>query len=93
MGLPVYARGAWSNDIKYEGTTVAYNSPVSIGGVQAQNDDVIFADGEGVVVIPASYWSNVLEQAMLANQKESHIRHGLLQGKSVEEILDSFGFF
>lgn len=93
MGLPVYARGAWSNDIKYEGTTVAYNKPVTVGGVTAHNDDVIFADSEGILIIPAGHWARVLEQALLTASNESHIRHGLLQGKPVDEIIASFGFF
>jgi len=93
MGLPVYARGAWSNDIKYEGTTVSFNKPVTVGGVTARNDDVVFADPEGVLVIPAEHWASVLEQALVTVTNESHIRHGLLQGKPVDEIIASFGFF
>lgn len=93
MGLPVYARGAWSNDIKYEGTTVAYNTPIEVGGIAAKNDDVVFADSEGILIIPAQHWTNVLDQALATAEKENHIRYGLLQGKSTEEVVASFGFF
>ncbi|MEX0372787.1 RraA family protein [Spiribacter roseus] len=93
MGLPVYARGAWSNDIKYEGTTVAYNKPIKVGDVEAKNDDIVFADSEGVLIIPGSYWANILHQALSTVENETRIRNGLLQGKSTEEIVESFGFF
>lgn len=93
MGLPVYARGAWSNDIKYEGTTLSYNMPILVGGVVARNDDVIFADSEGILIIPSEHWPTVLEKALAAVTNERHIRQGLLQGKPVDEIVESFGFF
>jgi regulator of RNase E activity RraA/CMP-N-acetylneuraminic acid synthetase len=93
MGLPVYARGAWSNDIKYEGTTLSYNMPVSVGGVVARNDDVIFADSEGVLIIPCDLWPEVLEKSLAMVTNERHIRQGLIQGKPVQDIIASFGFF
>ena len=93
MGLPVYARGAWSNDIKYEGTTLSYNMPVKVGGVTARNDDVIFADSDGILVSPAEQWPTVLEKALATVSNERHIRQGLIQGKPINEIIESFGFF
>lgn len=93
MGLPVYARGAWGNDIKYEGTTISYNKPVTVGGVTARNDDIIFADSEGILVIPNNDWPNVLEATLSMVTTERHIRQGLLQGKPVNEIISAFGYF
>lgn len=93
MGLPVYARGAWSNDIKYEGTTLSYNKPITVGGVSASNDDVLFADAEGVLIVPAQAWPAVLEKALTVVSNERHIRQALLKGTPVEEIISSFGFF
>lgn len=93
MGLPVYARGAWSNDIKYEGTTLSYNMPVTVGGVTARNDDVIFADSEGILVIPSEQWPVVLEKTLATFTNERHIRQALIEGRPVDEIINSFGFF
>lgn len=93
MGLPVYARGAWSNDIKYEGTTLSFNQPVTVGGVAAQNDDILFADEGGVLIIPQAHWPAVLAAALETVTNEGRIRHGLLQGRPVDEIISAFGFF
>lgn len=93
MGLPVYARGAWSNDIKYEGTTLAYNVPVMVGGCAAQNDDILFADGEGILVIPKQHWPRVLDGALAVVANEGRIRHDLLLGRPVGEIVRSLGYF
>jgi len=93
MGLPVYARGAWSNDVKYEGTTVSYNFPITVGGIPARNEDVIFADSEGVLIIPRQHWPAVLERALETVSTEGKIRQGLLHGHPVDEIIRSFGYF
>ena len=93
MGLPVFARGAWSNDIKYEGTTRSYNKPITVGGLVTMNDDVIFADPEGILIIPKGEWDDVLKRALEATFNENNIRRGLLEGRPVNEIIDSFGFF
>ena len=93
MGLPVYARGIWCNDIKFEGTTISYNMPVIVGGKTARNDDVIFADSEGILIIPAEEWPKILDEALKAAATERQIRHALIQGKPVAEIIDSYGFF
>ncbi|MCM2439686.1 hypothetical protein HGO34_08150 [Agrobacterium vitis] len=93
MGMPVYARGAWSNDIKYEGTTLSYNLPITVGGVSASNDDVIFADSEGVLIIPQHIWPDVLERSLQAVSNESGIRTKLINGAAVAEIINEHGFF
>lgn len=93
MGMPVYARGAWSNDIKYEGTTVSYNMPVLVGGRMARNDDVVFADEEGVLIVPQEVWPSVLEASLKTIATESQIRQGLLEGRSVEDVIKDHGFF
>lgn len=93
MGLPVYATGAWGNDIKYEGTTASYNMPVKVGNITAMNDDIVFADSEGVLIIPQSKWAEVLERSLAATFVESNIRKKLLEGVPVSEIIQSDGYF
>ncbi|MBD9511387.1 hypothetical protein IB265_31990 [Ensifer sp. ENS10] len=93
MGMPVYARGAWSNDIKYEGTTISYNMPITVGGATARNDDVIFADSEGVLIIPQHLWATVLDRALQATFNETNIRKKLLEGAPIPDIIHSYGYF
>jgi regulator of RNase E activity RraA/CMP-N-acetylneuraminic acid synthetase len=93
LGLPVYARGGWCRDIKYEGTLAAINTPVTMGGVHVRNDDYVFADEEGVLVIPADRWAEVEARAwdMLAN--EARIRMLAARGHDPSEILAECGAF
>jgi len=93
MNMPVFARGAWSNDIKYEGTTLSYNMPIKVGGVAAVNDDITFGDAEGVLIVPQECWDAVLQRALLATFNETSIRKQLLEGSPVNEIIQAYGYF
>ncbi len=93
LELPVFARGIWANDIKYEGTTAAMNTAVEMGGVPVRNNDVVFGDGDGVVVIPAERWDEILRQSLDAIENESRVRLNAALGRPVGELLEKFGYF
>jgi regulator of RNase E activity RraA len=74
LGLPVYARRSYCDDIKYEGTLGSMNMPVKIGDVRIEHDDMIFGDENGVVVIPHALWPKVEEAAWDVLTNEARIR-------------------
>jgi regulator of RNase E activity RraA/CMP-N-acetylneuraminic acid synthetase len=93
LGLPVYARSQTCDDIKYEGKVGAMNRPVSMGGVQVCNDDVVFADEDGVVIIPRARWAEVEGKAWAVLSCEANIRMQAAQGRDVNAILADHGAF
>ncbi len=93
LELPVFARGVWANDIKYEGTTTAMNRPVEIEGVTIRNNDVVFGDADAVVVIPRERWDEVLRLSLDAIVNESQVRLNAALGRPVNELLEKFGYF
>ncbi len=93
LDLPVFARGVWANDIKYEGTASAMNATIHIGGVTVRNNDVIFADADGVVAIPAEMWEEILKKSLDVIVNESRIRLNAALGRPVSELLGDFGYF
>jgi len=93
LGLPVYARGSYCDDIKYEGTLASMNRPIRIGGVTIAHDDMIFGDENGVVVIPAARWPQVEEAAWSVLSNEARIRILAARGHPVESILAECGAF
>ena len=93
LELPVFARGAWANDIKYEGTTAAMNVDVAIEGVPVRNNDVVFADADAVVVIPHERWEEVLRLSLETIVNESQVRLNAALGRPVNELLEKFGYF
>ncbi len=66
-GLPVWARGTAAPPSVAGLTFVDWQQPVGCGGVAVFPDDVIVADGDGAVVIPAALVEDV---AALAGEQE-----------------------
>lgn len=93
LGFPVYARVSHCNDIKLEGTLRAMNRPIEIGGVPVCNDDVVFADEDGVIVVPRAEWRDVEAAAWDVMGNEARIRLYAAQGRDVSEILAECGAF
>jgi regulator of RNase E activity RraA/CMP-N-acetylneuraminic acid synthetase len=93
LNFPVYARVSHCNDIKFEGTLRAMNRPVTMGGVRVCNDDVVFADEDGVIVIPRARWDEVEAAAWDVMSNEARIRMFAARGRDVGEILAECGAF
>lgn len=93
LGFPVYARVAHCNDIKFEGTLRAMNRPVTMGGVLVSNGDVVFADEDGVIVVPRARWDEVEDAAWEVMSNEARIRMYAARGRDVHEILAECGAF
>lgn len=93
LGFPVYARVRHCNDIKLDGTLRAMNRPVVMGGVPVRNDDVVFADEDGVIVVPRERWAEVEAAAWDVMSNEARIRMFAARGRDVGEILAECGAF
>ncbi|MEM7701654.1 MAG: hypothetical protein AAF251_06920 [Pseudomonadota bacterium] len=93
LGFPVYAHASHCNDIKFEGTLRSMNRPVTMGGVAVSNNDIVFADGDGVVVIPSARWAEVEEAAWEVIENEARIALSAAKGRDVDDILAQFGTF
>ena len=68
-GFPVFARGV----VPFPGgkdKVGALNSPVRCGGVQVHPGDIVVADEEGIVVVPAAGAAGVLAAAQAKAAKE-----------------------
>lgn len=88
LGFPVFSRG-----VNPSGTTKAaaavLNVPVSCGGIIVNPGDLVFGDGDGVVVIPQEDEDNVLRAAEAKYEHEKDIIKELQAGKRTMEI---YGF-
>ena len=93
LGLPVYARRSYCDDIKYEGTLGEMNTPIRIGDVTIRHDDMVFGDENGVVVIPDALWPEIERRAWDVLTNEARIRIMAAQGRPVEQILADCGSF
>ncbi|GAB7128953.1 hypothetical protein JCM19000A_34610 [Silvimonas sp. JCM 19000] len=93
LDFPVFARGHYCVDIKFEGTTRAMNMPITIGNVTVKNGDFIFADGDGVVAIPEQLWPEIKDLALKGIEKEWRVGMAVALGIAPKEIFTRHGEF
>jgi 4-hydroxy-4-methyl-2-oxoglutarate aldolase len=91
MGFPVYYAGIRPLDSMGRGKVIAYDVPVRCGDVLVHPGDLVFADFDGVVVVPQAVEQQALELAHDKVNKESQSRQELLQGRSLREVYDTYG--
>jgi 4-hydroxy-4-methyl-2-oxoglutarate aldolase len=91
LGFPVFHRGICPVDSMGRGRVMAYDVPVKCGDVLVHPGDLIFADFDGVVVVPQEVEEEALRLGAEKVSKESASRAELKQGKSLREVYDRHG--
>ncbi len=91
MGFPVYYAGIRPLDSQGRARVMAYDVPVRCGDVLVKPGDLIFADFDGVVVIPQSVEKDVLRLALEKVGKETASRQALLAGKTLQAVYKMYG--
>ncbi|XOV91551.1 MAG: RraA family protein [Bacteroidota bacterium] len=90
MGFPVYYTGIRPLDSKGRAMVVSYDDPVSCGGVLVQKGDIIFADFDGIVVIPKEIENQVFDKALDKAHRENLSRKELLEGSTLKEVYNKY---
>ena len=91
MQFPVFAAGVRPLDSKGRGRVMAYDVPVRCGGVLVRPRDLVFADYDGVVVVPRAVEDEVLRLAAEKVGKEDATRRELLKGRTLRDVFNEFG--
>jgi regulator of RNase E activity RraA len=91
MGFPVYTKGIQPLDSQGRGRVIAYDVPIRCGDVLVNPGELVFADFDGIVVIPNELEEQVLEAAWDRVNKESQTRADLLKGDSLREVYNRYG--
>ncbi len=91
LGFPVYYAGIRPLDSLGRGRVMAYDVPVRCGDVLVHPGDLVFADFDGIVVVPRSVEDEVLRLAREKASSESQSRAELAAGRSLREVYDKYG--
>jgi 4-hydroxy-4-methyl-2-oxoglutarate aldolase len=91
MNFPVFSTGMRPVDSLGRGRIVSYGEPGSCGGVVVHEGDIVFADVDGVVVIPRDIEDDVIARARHKVSGENQMREWLRQGRTLREAYDHFG--
>ena len=92
-GFPVFAKGRYCKDIKGKGAVASINKPIMLDDVQIMPSDLVFADSDGVVIIPRNLESEFIKRAVQNATTETRIIEDICSDIEVESLVDRHGFF
>ncbi len=91
LSFPVFAAGIKPVDSMGRGLVTAYNVPVECGDVIVHPGDFVFADYDGVVVIPSAMVKEVLALAAEKVRREDNSRRELFEGAYLRDVFRKYG--
>ena len=91
MGFPVFCTGFRPVDSSSRSTVIDYGCPVRCGDVLVNPGDIIFADFDGVVVIPPDLLELTVRLALKKVEGENASREMLEQGFLLRDVYDRYG--
>lgn len=92
-GFPVFCRYLTPKDIVGRWAPTALGGPVTLGSVTVRSGDLVLADADGIVTIPAAIAADVLDAAETLMRTESALREALIAGEDPSEAYLTHGVF
>ena len=90
LGFPVFSRGARPVDISGRGTVISVGRPVEVAGVIVRPGDIVFAEVDGIVIIPEDVAEETVSRAFEKVAKEDGAREDLRAGHLLSEVWSKY---
>lgn len=84
---PVFSRGRYAQDSRVRSEVLDYRCRVEIDSVSIEPGDLIFADLDGIVVVPRSVEREVIEKSVHKARQENIVRKQIESGMSSTDAL------
>ena len=91
IGFTVFARGTCPRDSLHRQRVTHIDVTVEVGGVQISPGDLLLADADGVVVVPAAVEREVLAKARDKTTAENRVREKIRSGVKAAEVFRKYG--
>lgn len=91
MSFPVYARGTSLYDSQDRQRVVEIDVPVELDGVMFSPGDLVFADCDGVVVVPQAIETEAVRRAWDKVHAENRTRDAIKEGMLATAAYEKFG--
>jgi regulator of RNase E activity RraA len=91
LGFPTFASSFSPADSFGRDEVVAFDEPVRCGETIVHPGDLIVADADGVVVVPAALEQEALEWALAKVEGESNMREELADGLPISDAFAKYG--
>lgn len=85
-GMPLFCTGLATRDKPADMRITGYQTPVVIGGVPVKPEDMIYADEDGVVVIPRELLDATIEKVKIMLEIEADMQEAIGRCASGAEI-------
>ena len=90
LSFPVFATGCRPTDSLGRVSIRSVDEPVEIGGVIVRSGDLVVADADGVVIVPAAIATEVAEAAMAKAEVETDARRLLQDGALLADVWERY---
>lgn len=91
QGFPVFSRGRYAADSGVRTSIQAYRVPIEVGGVWINPGDLVFADLDGVLIIPKELECEVVRKALEKARGEKLVRKEIENGMSSTDAFAKYG--
>jgi 4-hydroxy-4-methyl-2-oxoglutarate aldolase len=88
---PVFSRGRYAQDAGVRSAVVDYRCPIYIGEVRVDPGDLVFGDLDGVLIVPRSVETEVIERALQKARSEKLVRAEIEAGASTSSVFEKYG--
>jgi 4-hydroxy-4-methyl-2-oxoglutarate aldolase len=90
MEFPVFCRGGSPIDTTGRSRVTAVDVPVRFGNREIQPGQIVFADTDGIVLVPMEAEQEILAAALRRVEEEGRVRSDLRRGSSFREVWDRY---
>lgn len=91
LNFPTFSYGRFAQDQGPRGKVIDYRIAVESNGVRIAPGDILFADLDGVLVIPQHAEAEAINRALDKVRKENLVRTAIEQGMSTVEAFQRYG--
>lgn len=91
LGFAVFSQGSFAQDQGVRGKVLDYRVPIKVGGTLVNTGDLIFADDEGVLIIPCAVEAKAIKGALEKVATENEVARAIRSGMSTVEAFKTFG--
>lgn len=91
LGFTAFSRGSFAQDQGVRGKVLDYRVPIRVGTTLVSPGDLIFADDEGVVIIPRDVEEEAIKLALEKVSTENEVATAIRKGMSTVEAFEKFG--
>lgn len=91
QNFPVFASGCWAQDSSIRTNVIDFRCTIEIGKVIIHDGDLVFADVDGVLVIPGEAAEECIRKSLEKAAGEKLVRKAIENGMSATDAFKKFG--